>query len=136
VACPNRCLSDRCGHLQACAITDTTITPASVVHTLCAAIVVLTFPLAASLVAGSLAHHQDWVPVRRWLLWATALVWFSLLTFFAWSIISNLINPTAGRFGPKSSWAGPTGSWRSLTPFGCSSRLSEPRDLDDKEYLL
>ncbi len=89
------------GIFKPIAMTEATITTASVLHTLCAAIVVLTFPVAASLIAGSLARHPDWAPVRRWLLWATVLVWLSLLTFFASSIVSNLIDPTAGRFSPQ-----------------------------------
>jgi hypothetical membrane protein len=89
------------GIFRTTASDDPNITAEAVIHLAFAAVVVLTFPLATSLVAGSLARHQDWVPVRRWLLWATVLVWFSLLAFFAWSIVASMIRPTAGSFSPQ-----------------------------------
>lgn len=83
------------------AITDTTPNMANSLHTLCGAFVIMTFPIAASLVAGSLARNQEWVSARRGLLWVTFLVWFGMLAFFASIIISNAINPSAGRVGPE-----------------------------------
>jgi hypothetical protein len=88
------------GIFKTTASTDPNITTAAVLHALCAAIVALTLPLAASLVAGILARHQNWAPICPWLLWTTILVWFSLLIFFTAPIVSNLIDPTAGRVGP------------------------------------
>jgi hypothetical protein len=89
------------GVFKTTASTDPNITTAAVVHTLCAAVVVLTFPPAASLVAGVLIRHPDWAPVRSRLQWATVLVWFSLLTFFGWAIVFNILHPTGGQFGPQ-----------------------------------
>lgn len=83
------------------AITDTTTSTANSLHTLCGAFVILTFPIAASLVAGSLARNQEWSSARRRLLWGTLLVWFGMLAFFGSIIISNVINPSAGRVGPE-----------------------------------
>jgi hypothetical protein len=80
-------------------ITNPTTSTANSLHTLSGAIVILTFPIAASLVARSLARNQEWATARRRLLWATLLVWFGLLAFFGSIIISNLINPGAGRNG-------------------------------------
>ena len=77
------------------------ITTSAVLHLAFAAIVVLTFPLAASLVAGTLTRDPNWVAVRRRLVWATILVWCSLLAFFAWSMVADMIHPTAGGFSPQ-----------------------------------
>jgi hypothetical protein len=81
-------------------ITDPTPSTANSLHTLCGAIVILTFPIAASIVARSLTRNQEWSSARRRLVWATFLVWFGLLAFFASIIISKIINPSAGRVGP------------------------------------
>lgn len=89
------------GAFKTNAITDTTPGVANSLHTLCGAIVILAFPIAATLVAGSLARNLAWAASRRWLLWGTLLVWFGLLAFFASIIVSNVINPSAGRVGPE-----------------------------------
>lgn len=83
------------------AITDTTLSTANNLHTLCGAFVILTFPMVATLVAGSLARNKEWVAARRRLLWVTVLVWLSMLVFFGSIIISRVINPSAGRVGPE-----------------------------------
>jgi len=82
-------------------ITDTTISTANSLHALCGAFVILTFPIAASVVAGRLARNQEWFTARRPLLWVTLLVWFGMLSFFGSIIISTAINPSAGRVGPE-----------------------------------
>jgi Protein of unknown function (DUF998) len=81
-------------------ITDTTPSTANSLHTLCGAIVILTFPFAASLIAGSLSRSQESAIARHRLIWGTILVWLGLFAFFASIIISRIINPTAGRVGP------------------------------------
>jgi hypothetical protein len=83
------------------AITDPPTSTAHNLHTLCGAIVILTFPIAASLVAGSLARNQEWASARRRLLWGTLLVWLGQFAFFGSIIVSNAINPAAGRVGPE-----------------------------------
>ena len=82
------------------AITDPTPSTANSLHTLCGAFVILTFPIAASLVAMNLARNQAWTKARRGLLWWTLLVWFGQLAFFGSILISRAINPAAGRVGP------------------------------------
>ena len=78
-------------------ITEIVRSTAGVLHTVCGAIVILTFPIAASSIARSLATGgSSWRLIR----WATLLVWIGLLAFFASIIISHLINPEAGRVGP------------------------------------
>ncbi len=75
------------------AVTDTTPRTANTLHALCGAFVIFTFPLAASLAAGSLVRNQGWASARRRLLWVTLLVWAGLLSFFGFSVVSNAINP-------------------------------------------
>ncbi|HZM20569.1 MAG TPA: DUF998 domain-containing protein [Anaerolineales bacterium] len=82
-------------------ITDTTVSTANTLHTLCGAFVILTFPIASSLVVGSLARNEEWSPARRLLLWVEVLVWLSMFAFFGSIIVSNAINPSAGRVGPE-----------------------------------
>jgi len=82
------------------AITDTTVSTANTLHTLCGVLVILTFPIAATLTARSLARNEEWAGTRRQLLWITLLVWLGLIAYFGSIIISNSINPTAGRVGP------------------------------------
>jgi hypothetical protein len=81
-------------------ITESASTIAHNLHALCGAIVIMTFPIAASLVTGSLARHPEWAVARQRLLWGTLLLWFSMFAFFGSIIISRLINPSAGRVGP------------------------------------
>ena len=82
------------------AITDTIKSTTGNLHTLCGVIVILTFPIAATLVAGSLARNREWKDARRGMRWLTLLVWLSLIAYFGSIIVSNLANPTAGRVGP------------------------------------
>jgi len=83
-------------------ITDTTtVSTANTLHTLCGAIVILTFPIVASLISGTLSRNPTWAQARGQLLWTTLLVWFGQLAFFGSIIISNAINPSAGRLGPE-----------------------------------
>ena len=83
-------------------ITDTTtVSTANTLHTLCGAIVILTFPIVASLISVNLSRNPTWTQSRGQLLWTTLLVWFGQLAFFSSIIISNAINPAAGRVGPE-----------------------------------
>ena len=82
-------------------ITNTTVSTANTLHTLCGAFVILTFPIASSLVVGSLARNKEWVAARRPLFWVEILVWLSMFAFFGSIIVSNAINPSAGRVGPE-----------------------------------
>jgi hypothetical protein len=82
------------------AITDNTVSLDNTLHTICGAIVIMTFPIAASLVARSLSRNAKWAPARGWLVWGTVLCWLSLLIYFGSIIVSGIINPGAGRVGP------------------------------------
>jgi hypothetical protein len=82
-------------------ITEPATTTAHVLHSVCGVIVIMTFPIAASLAARSLSQHPDWTPVKGRLLWLTMLVWLSMFAFFGSIIVSNMFNPDAGRNGPE-----------------------------------
>lgn len=81
-------------------ITDTTTSTTNTLHILCGAFLILTFPIASSLVVGSLARKEEWSVARRALFWVEVLVWLSMFAFFGSIIVSNTINPSAGRVGP------------------------------------
>ncbi len=83
------------------AITDTTPSTANTLHTLCGAFVIMTFPIASSLIVGSLARNEEWGAVKRQQFWVEILVWLSMFAFFGSIIVSTSINPSAGRVGPE-----------------------------------
>lgn len=83
------------------AILDDTPSLANTLHTLCGAFVIMTFPIAAALVARSLSQHPAWAPSKRWLLFGTLLLWLGMFVFFGSISVSNAINPAAGRVGPQ-----------------------------------
>ena len=83
------------------AITDTTPSTTNSLHTLCGAFVILTFPIASSLVVGSLRRNEEWNTTRSHLFWVQTLVWLSMFMYFGAIIVSNAINPSAGRVGPE-----------------------------------
>jgi hypothetical protein len=83
------------------AITDNTPSMNNTLHTVCGAIVIMTFPVAASLVARSLSRNPRWAPAQGWLLWGTVLCWLGLLVFFGSISVSQVIHPGAGRVGPQ-----------------------------------
>jgi len=82
-------------------ITDITNSMENNLHSLCGAIVILTFPIAATLVKGSLLQNGAWVAAQGQLNFMTTLIWLGLVSFFASLIISRMIDPTAERVGPK-----------------------------------
>ncbi len=82
-------------------ITDRTPNPVNTLHTLCGAIVILSFPIAATLVANSLLHNAAWMDARGSLITGIVLVWVGMVAYFASIIISIRIDPSAGRGGPK-----------------------------------
>jgi hypothetical protein len=83
------------------AITDNIVSLDNTLHTICGAVVIMTFPIAASLVARSLSRNAKWAPARGWLLWGTVLCWLSVLIYFGSIVVSGMIHPSAGRVGPQ-----------------------------------
>jgi len=81
-------------------ITDNTPNWVNTMHSLCGAIVILTFPIAATLAVSSLLHHQLWSASQPILIMGTVLTWIGMVAFFTSIIISRRIDPSAGRVGP------------------------------------
>jgi hypothetical protein len=80
-------------------ITDSTPSVVNTLHVLCGAIVILTFPAAATVAVHSLLLSPTWSASQGPLIVTTALAWVGMTTFF-WSIISARIHD---------SWAGEVG---------------------------
>ncbi len=83
------------------AITDNSTSRDNTLHTLCGSIVIMTFPLAASLVAGGLLQSPFWAPYKVVVILFTALNWFGMIGFFGSILWSRKTDPSAGRVGPK-----------------------------------
>jgi hypothetical protein len=81
-------------------ITENTPNWVNTIHSVCGAIVILTFPIAATLAVRSLLHNQLWSASRSQVIFGTVLTWVGLAAFFASIIISRTIDPSAGRVGP------------------------------------
>jgi hypothetical protein len=82
-------------------ITEITNNPVNTLHTLCGAIVILTFPTAATLVKNSLLQNSAWMAAQGQLTFGTFLIWFGMISFFASIIISRMIHASTERIGPK-----------------------------------
>ncbi len=82
-------------------ITDNTPNPANTIHALCGAIVILTFPIVATLAVRSLLQNHLWSAGEGLLISGTVLTWIGMLAFFASIVISRIIHPLAGRVGPQ-----------------------------------
>ena len=81
-------------------ITDDTPSWVNTLHALCGAVVILTFPVAATLAVRSLLHNRLWLASQNLLIAGTAVVWLAMVAFFASIMISRRMNPSAGRVGP------------------------------------
>jgi hypothetical membrane protein len=66
---------------------------ASAIHGLCGAIVIATFPIAATLYGSALARSKDWMAARGLLRWATVLVWVGLLSFAGSTVVLGISKP-------------------------------------------
>src|SRR5215510_2873428 len=73
----------------------------SYLHGVCGAIVILTFPIAATLYSSGLAHSQAWTASRGRLRWATGLVWVGLLAFAGSILVLGILMPPADRANPN-----------------------------------
>jgi Protein of unknown function (DUF998) len=82
-------------------ITEITNSRENTLHTLCGAVVILTFPIAATLVKNSLLQNSAWTTAQSQLTFGTFFIWFGMASFFASIIISRIIDPSAERVGPK-----------------------------------
>src|SRR5262245_2238705 len=73
-------------------------TLASYIHGLCGAIVIVTFPIAATLYSSGLAQSQAWTRGR--LRWATVFVWMGLLAFAGSTIVLGIWSQPADGANP------------------------------------
>ena len=80
-------------------ITDRTPNRVNTIHTLCGTIVILTFPIVASLAVRSLLYNSLWSENQSLLIFGTALVWIGLVAFFASIIIARIKDPSVGEVG-------------------------------------
>lgn len=71
----------------------------SVMHTVCGMVVILTFPIVATIACATF-FRGSLLRSPGYLVAATVLTWVGLLGFFASIAISRQIDPTAGRNGP------------------------------------
>jgi hypothetical protein len=74
---------------------------ASYIHGLCGVIVIVTFPMAATLYGSGLAHNQAWTALRGQLRWATVLVWIGLLLFVGSVIVFGIMSQPVDRSNPN-----------------------------------
>jgi hypothetical protein len=87
-------------------ITGATPNRTNTIHTICGAIVILTFPIAATLAVNSLLHNPLWSASQGLLIFGTVLTWIGVVAYFASIIISGIINPStvrnssAEKYGP------------------------------------
>ena len=79
-------------------ITENTPNLHNTLHTVCGAVVILTFPIASTLVSRSLVRTHG--RLRRFISILIPVVWIGMVADFASIIISDLINPSAGIRGP------------------------------------
>lgn len=87
-------------------ITENTPNPVNTIHTICGAIVILTFPVAATLALRSLLHNPLWSASQGLLIFGTILAWIGVVAYFASIIISGIVHPStvksssAENYGP------------------------------------
>ena len=89
------------GYFKTNAITDNSTSRDNTIHTLCGAIVILTFPIASTLVANALLRSPFWAPYTLAVFNFTLLNWLGMIGFFGSILWSRKKDPSAGRVGPK-----------------------------------
>lgn len=89
------------GIFKADPITDQTNSLVNRLHALCGMVVILTFPIVATLAASSLMKNLRWLPVRGLLVLAVVLVWAGMIAYFATIIIARSKNPKVGEDGTR-----------------------------------
>jgi hypothetical protein len=82
-------------------ITEQTNSLVNKVHSLCGTVVILTFPIAATLTANSLMRNPSWLPVRGLLVLAVVLVWVGMIAYFGTIIRARSKNAKAGEDGTR-----------------------------------
>jgi NAD/NADP transhydrogenase beta subunit len=80
-------------------ITDRTPSLVNTLHTLCGAIVILTFPIAATLAVSSLLRDSTWPAHSGILIFVLILAWVGMVAYFASVVIARVRDPKAGEPG-------------------------------------
>jgi hypothetical protein len=80
-------------------ITDNPPSRVNTIHTICGAIVILSFPIAATLTVGGLLHNPLWSAHQGLLIFGTILAWIGVFVYFTTIIIARSKDPKAGEFG-------------------------------------
>ncbi len=80
-------------------ITDQTRSPVNTLHSICGVIVILTFPIAATLAVRSLLYIPAWKASQGLLIFGTALAWVGMVIYFASVISARIKDPKAGEKG-------------------------------------
>jgi hypothetical protein len=87
------------GVFKTAAITDRTPSRENSVHAICGAVVILTFPIAATIAAISLLGGAVSSVGHGPVVVATALTWIGLVAFMASNIVAGIKSPSAERVG-------------------------------------
>jgi hypothetical membrane protein len=75
-------------------------TLASYIHGVCGVVVIVTFPIAATLCSSGLAHNPAWTASRRLLWWATTLAWAGLVSFVGSLIVLGITSQPVDHSNP------------------------------------
>ncbi len=89
------------GYFKTNAITDNSTSRDNTIHSACGAVVILTFPIASTLVANALLRSPFWAPYTLAVFNFTLLNWLGMIGFFGSILWSRKKDPSAGRVGPK-----------------------------------
>lgn len=82
-------------------ITAPTASLTNRLHSLCGTVVILTFPIAATLASVSLMKNPVWAPARGLLVFAVVLVWLGMVIYFTAILLARSKNPKAGEDGSR-----------------------------------
>ena len=80
-------------------ITNDTRSLVNTIHKICGTIVILTFPIAATLAIRSLLHNPLWSAYQGILIFGVVLAWIGMVAYFATVVISRVKDPKAGEVG-------------------------------------
>ncbi len=80
-------------------ITSDTHSLVNTIHKICGTIVILTFPIAASLAVSSLLHNNLWSAYQDIMIFGVGLTWIGMLVYFGTIVISRVKDPKSGEIG-------------------------------------
>ncbi len=80
-------------------ITNDTRSLVNTIHKICGTIVILTFPIAATLAVRSLLYNPAWAAYQGLLIFGTILAWIGMVAYFVAVISARIKNPKADEAG-------------------------------------